>query len=226
MIREHDIKWYLAAPEKLLMMKPFTRGGEQVLHGYEFLENKIPNTTMIETGFSTLKLHPVSQDLFLTEYRPDLHHIILNKSIPKIKVVLDGNELPFLEITQTASFQKLIHSAHVRNLTTNPLLLTLCEEKSDDSAMKVFSQIKNEWTWRDREWDKYQAINTCKQVGNVGLLFMYDTEKGEYTTKVFSYEDGYQIIPNYDEYGYEVSRSIAYSIDGKKYIDTYDNKYH
>ena len=226
MIREHDIKWYLAAPEKLLMMKPFTRGGEQVLHGYEYLENKIPNTTMIETGFSTLKLHPVSQDLFLTEYRPDLHHIILNKSIPKIKVVLDGNELPFLEITQTASFQKLIHSAHVRNLTTNPLLLTLCEEKSDDSAMKVFSKIKNEWTWRDREWDKYQAINTCKQVGNVGLLFMYDTEKGEYTTKVFSYEDGYQIIPNYDEYGYEVSRSIAYSIDGKKYIDTYDNKYH
>ena len=226
MVIEHNIKWFLEDPTRLMQMKPFTRGGERNLHSYEYSENKVKSTTLLDTGFCDMDLHPISQDLYITEYRPDLHHIILNKSIPKIKVVLDGNELPFMEITQTASFQKLIHSAHVRNLTTNPLQFTLCETGTDDNMMELFGKIKNEWTWRDREWDKYQAINTCKQLGNVGILYMYDKNKEKYSIKTFSYEDGYQLIPNYDEYGDEIARSIAYQIDGKTFIDTYDTTYH
>lgn len=226
MIREHDINWFLSEPTRLIVMKPFTRGGKMNLHGYE--NSEVLNNTYLETGFANLTLQPISQDLFITEYRPDLHHIILNKTIPHIKVVLDGVVLPTnkMEITQTAAFQKLIHSAHVRNLTANPIEFNLCVDKNDESANKVFSEIKQEWLWRGREWDKYQSINICKQLGNVGTLFMYDPKTNTYSVKEFSYEDGYQIIPNYDEYGTEIARSLAYQVDDKIVIDTYDWKRH
>lgn len=228
MIRERDIKWFLAEPERLMQMKPFTRGGTYNLHGYEKSKNGVLNNTTLETGFADLNLHPISQDLYITEYRPDLHHIILNKAIPHIKIVLDGRELPsnMMEITQTASFQKLIHSAHVRNLTANPIEFNLFNPKPDENERSVFDEIKQEWLWRNCEWNKYMAINTCKQLGNCGVLFAYDKDTQKYTITNYSYEDGYQVAPNYDEYGIEIARSLFYQIDNKIVIDTFDDQYH
>lgn len=226
MIRERNINWFLEEPTRLMQMKPFTRGGKMNAHGYETSE--LLNNNMIFTGFANLTLTPISQDTYITEYRPDLHHIILNKTIPHIKVVIDGCPLPngMMEMTQTASFQKLIHSAHVRNLTSNPIEFNLCDEDPDDSEREMFSKIKQEWIWRDREWNKYQAINTCKQLGNCGVLFSFDKETGKYTVNNYSYEDGYQIVPNYDEYGIEIARSLVYQVDDKIVIDTYDATKH
>lgn len=224
MIRERDIKWFMEDPQRFTMMKPFTRGGEMLGHGYE--GSSILNNSTINTGFANLELHPISQDTYITEYRPDLHHIILNKAIPKIKIAVDGQPLPFTEITQTASFQKLIHSAHVRNLTANPLEFNLCNDKSDENEQAIFSEIKREWLWRDLEWQKYQAINICKQLGNVGILFYFDAQLGRYGVSHYSYEEGYQIVPNYDEYGVEIARSLVYQVDNRTIIDTYDNKNH
>ena len=228
MKRERDINWFLSEPTRLMQMKPFTRGGTKNLHGYEELKGGVLNNTMLETGFASLNLHPISQDLYITEYRPDLHHIILNKAIPHIKVVLDGCPLPsnMMEITQTASFQKLIHSAHVRNLTANPLDFCLFNPKPEEGERELFDQIKQEWMWHNCEWNKYMAINTCKQLGNCGLLFSYDKEQGKYTMTNFSYEDGYQMTSNYDEYGNEVARSLFYQVDNKIVIDTFDDKKH
>ena len=225
MIREHDIKWFLKEPNRLTLMKPFTRGGKMLGHGFEHGSAILNNTTMF-TGFANLDLHPISQDTYITEYRPDLHHIIWNKSIPHIKVLIDGQEYPFMEITQTAAFQKLIHSAHVRNLTANPIEFNLCMSDDANGGGKAFGQIKDEWAWRNCEWDKYQAINTCKQLGNCGMLFSFDSVEGKYTITNFSYEDGYQIVPNYDEYGFEIARSLVYQIDNNIVIDTYDSTNH
>lgn len=226
MIREHDIKWFLAEPTRLMQMKPFTRGG--VMQGHFYEKGTILNNTTIETGFANLELQPISQDLYITEYRPDLHHIILNKAIPHIKVVLDGAELPtnMMEITQTAAFQKLIHSAHVRNLTANPVDFSLFNPKPEDGEREMFGKIKQEWLWRGLEWNKYMAINTCKQLGNCGLLFSFDKESDKYTVTNYSYEDGYQVAPNYDEYGIEIARSLFYRIDDRTVIDTFDSKNH
>lgn len=226
MTREHDIKWYLSDPSRLLQMKPFTRGGNMNTHGFE--GQKILNNTTLNTGFCNLDLIPISQDTYITEYRPDLHHIIMNKTIPHIKVVFDGCEMPagMIELTQTAAFQKLIHSAHVRSLTNNPLEFNLCRQDEDQSGMRAFSEAKSEWEWRNMDWWLARAINTCKQLGNCALLFSYDKVSNQYMVTSFSYEDGYQIIPNYDEYGFEVGRSLSYQVDGKTIIDTYDNKNH
>ena len=159
MIRERNINWFLSDPNRLTVMKPFTRGGEMVKHGFE--GEGVMNNTELFTGFASLKLKPISQDTYITEYRPDLHHIILNQSIPHIRVKLNGMELPtnMMEITQTASFQKLIHSAHVRNLSANDLDFNLCNESPEDGERKLFQKIKQEWAWRNLEWNKYQAIH-------------------------------------------------------------------
>ena len=224
MIREKNINWYLQDPMRLTEMKPFTRGGRMNRHGYE--SEELLNNTKIDTGFANLTLTPISQDTYITEYRPDLHHIILNKSIPHIKVVIDNMELPsnMMEITQTASFQKIIHSAHVRNLAANPLEFMLCNTNADDGERAAFEEIKQEWLWRDLEWNKYQSINTCKQLGNCGLLFSFDSRTNKYFVTNFSYEDGYQIVPNYDEYGTEIARSLVYQVDNSIVIDTFDAK--
>ena len=226
MIRERNIAWFLEDPTRLIQMKPFTRGGKMNSHGYETSE--IMNNASIETGFANLTLKPISQDTYITEYRPDLHHIILNRAIPHIKIVLDGTEMPsgMMEMTQTASFQKLIHSAHVRNLTANPIEFNLCSDSPEDDERKLFGQIKQEWMWRDREWNKYMSINTCKQLGNCGVLFSFDSSTGQYDVTNYSYEDGYQIVPNYDEYGIEIARSLIYQVDDKIVIDTYDATKH
>ena len=226
MIREHNITWFLSQPERLMKMKPFTRGGKMEGHGYE--SSEIQNNTMIDTGFANLTLKPISQDTFITEYRPDLHHIIMNRSIPHIKVALDGCELPLgmYDMTQTASFQKLIHSAHVRSLTANGLEFNLGKKDANEGGIDLFESVKDEWANRQMDWWLAQAINTCKQLGNCGILFSYDKEMGKTIVTSYSYEDGYQIIPNYDEYGYEIARSLVYHVDNKIIIDTYDNKFH
>ena len=195
-------------------------------HGFE--NSAVTPNTVLDTGFARLELQPISQDRYITEYRPDMHNIILNEAIPHIKVKLNGTYMPLgmMDMTQTASFQKLIHSAHVRNLTANPLEFNLCTDNDDDGAKKLLSSIKTEWTWRGMEWEKYQAVNVCKQLGNVGTLFSYDKNTNKYSVKTYSYEDGYQIVPNYDEYGMEIARSLVYEIDGKTVIDTYDAKKH
>ena len=208
------------------MMKPFTRGGSMNLHGYEGQD--ILNNAKLNPGFANLTLHPISQDTYITEYRPDLHHIILNKAIPHIKVVLDGAELPsnMMDMTQTAAFQKLIHSAHVRSLTSNPPEFTLCREDADQKGVTPFEDVKEQWMWRNMDWELARAINTCKQLGNCGVLFSFDKEQGKYTVTNYSYEDGYQLVPNYDEYGNEIARSIVYQIENTTIIDTYDSKLH
>lgn len=226
MIREHNIKWFMQAPERLMKMKPFTRGGKMNSHGYE--NSEIHNNTMLDTGFANLTLNPISQDTFITEYRPSLHHIIMNRSIPHIKVAIDGCELPMgmLDMTQTASFQKLIHSAHVRSLTANQLEFNLSKKNAKDGGIDSFESIKDEWSARDMDWWLAQAINTCKQLGNCGILFSYDKDSGRTIVTSYSYENGYQIVPNYDEYGYEIARSLVYQLDNKIVIDTYDNTFH
>lgn len=226
MIRTKNINWYLSDPSRLLQMKPFTRGGHPKGHGYEMQE--ILSNTTLDVGFTNMTLNPISQDTYLTEYNPSLHHIIMNKTIPHIKVCFDGCEMPsgMIELTQTASFQKLIHSAHVRSLTNNPLEFNLCMPDVQQGGIKAFEEAKAAWSWRNMDYWLARAINACKQVGNCGILFSYDKDMNECVVTSYNYEDGYQIIPNYDEYGMEIARSLVYQVDDRIVIDTYDKSKH
>ena len=224
MIRTKDIKWYLSDPTRLLLMKPFTRGGTMNPHGWEM--QPVYNNSKINTGFCKLELFPISQDTYLTEYNPSLHNILINKSIPHINVVLDGTPLNIgmMDMTQTCSFQKLIHAAHVRSLTANPLEFNLGKSDAASGGVTPFEEMKEEWMVRGLDWWMSRAISTCKKVGNCGLLFRFDKSENRYKVLNFRYEDGYQIIQNFDEYGDEVARTLAYEVDGNLVLDAYDNR--
>ena len=71
-----------------------------------------------------------------------------------------------------------------------------------------------------------EVVSKQQKVADVGLLFMYGDKTKKGSVKVLSYDDGYIIIPNYNEYGEEIATSLYYkSDDGTEIIDTYDDKY-
>ena len=59
------------------------------------------------------------------------------------------------------------------------------------------------------------------------MLYSFDKIKNKTNCKVYSYDEGYTIVPNYNEFGEQVSCSICYNTDdGNLIIDTYDDTYH
>ena len=110
---ERNINWFLSEPTRLMQMKPFTRGGTYNLHGYEKNPQGILNNTSLETGFAELTLHPISQDLYITEYRPDLHHIILNKNSAQ------WTKLPNHRYKFSLKFQSKLYRSDIITISSN-----------------------------------------------------------------------------------------------------------
>jgi len=240
MITNKNIQWYLEDPSKLKDKKPFTRGGSLVPNSD--IEN-ITLTTKTTPYQSHLKLKEISQDTYLQEYDPSLHRIKFNNSIPHIAVRIAGDIIPIEDMTLTAAYQKNIHANHVNHLTANPLEFTLCNVKAknrkglmgkilslikeDDDTTERFQEVKQEWLLHNMESIKYDVISKQQKVADVGLLFSFDKDKNRLICKVYSYDDGYIVIPNYNEFGEQIACSIYYKIDdGTEIIDTYDDKNH
>ena len=129
------------------------------------------------------------------------------------------------ELILQLALQKNIHAAHVLHLTANPLSFTLCNVEKNETLSKTFMEYKQEWTMRNMEHIKYDCISKQKKVGDVGVLLQYNSAKKQGDVKVYSYDDGYSIIPNYNEFGEEIARSLYYKVDKTEVIDTYDDKY-
>lgn len=224
MITRKNIDWYLSEPTRLLLKKPFTRGGK-----FQSCKTYIGDVTLNQKStaqLSDLTLQEVSQDLYLREYDPSLHNIKYNNSIPKIAVRVGDTDIVIDELVLTVSLQKNIHAAHVLHLTANPISFTLCNIEKNDTISKKFQNFKLEWNMRNMEQIKYELISKQKKVGDAGVLFKFDPIKKKGTVKVYSYDDGYSVIPNYNEYGEEISRSLFYKIDDlTEVIDTFDDKY-
>ena len=223
MIVTKDINWYLEEPSRLLQKKPFTRGGT-----YKSDYKKEVNIASKESvSFDNLTLNSVSQDIYLQEYDPTLHKIRYNMSVPHIAVKIGGNTIDIDDMTITSAYQKNIHAAHVLHLANKPMEFTLCNVDEKEEYTKLFQEIKQEWEFRNMEGVKYDVISKQKKVGDAALLFRYDKNKKKLHTKVYSYDDGYIAIPNYNEYGEQISCSLYYKTDDNlKVIDTYDDTYH
>ena len=223
MIVTKDINWYLEEPTRLLQKKPFTRGGT-----YKSEYKKEVSVASTETAdFDNLTLNTISQDIYLQEYDTSLHKIKYNKSIPHIAVKVGDSTIDIDDMTITASYQKNIHAAHVLHLANKPMEFILCNVDENKEYTKLFQEIKQEWEYRNMEGVKYDVISKQKKVGDVSLLFRYDNKEKKLHTKVFSYDDGYISVPNYNEYGEQIACSLYYKTDDNlKVIDTYDKTYH
>lgn len=225
MIQKKDINWYLEDPSRLLLKKPFTRGG--TLKTRNPIKGKVGIGDKTTAELSNLDLDEVSQDIYLQEYNPYLHKILYNKSIPQIAVRVGNEDIVIDKISLTAAFQKNIHAAHVLHLTANQTKFNLCNLGNSEEDIKKFQEYKQQWVLRHMENVKYDAISKEKKCGDVGVLFVFDPKKKRGAVKVYSYDDGYCVIPNYDEFGEEISRSLYYKVDNQTtVIDTYDDTYH
>src|SRR5574344_420088 len=223
MIESKDINYYIEEPSRLLLKKPFTRGGtyKADIHRNVNIASKTP------VDFDNLTMTEISQDMFLQEYDPSLHKIRYNMSIPKVAVRVGGNTINIDDMTVTAAYQKNIHAAHVLHLANKPMVFTLCNINKDKRYTELFQELKQEWEYRNMESVKYDVISKQKKVGDVGLLYRYDKKKKKLITKTYSYDEGYIVIPNYDEYGEQIACSLYYKADdNSKIIDTYDDTYH
>lgn len=239
-----DINYYLEDPQRLLKKKPFTRGGEY----REENVSAVKLTTKSEAKVSDLDLYEISQDAYIQEYTPSLHKIKYNKSIPHIAVKIGDSTVNIDDMTITAAYQKVIHAAHVLHLTANPMDFTLCNiqpkgkknwigrmmdalkgnsnSEYDDITMR-FQEVKQEWLLRNMDSVAQDAVGKKEKLADMGLLFTFDKVSNKMSAKVFSYDEGYVVIPNYNEYGEEIARSLYYKTDDDiEVIDTYDDTTH
>ena len=228
MITKKDIAWYLEDPTRLELKKPFTRGGDLADNSPDM---NVQLTTKDKPLLSNLNLHEISQDTYLQEYDPSMHRIRFNRSIPHIAVKIGDNApIDIDDLTITAAYQKNIHASHVLHLTAQHMEFTLCtpQDNSDtDDVSKRFQDVKQQWDFKNMERIKYEVISKQKKVGDVGLLYLYDKKKNELRCNVYSYEDGYIVVPNYNEFGEQIACSICYKTDdGTQVIDTYDDVNH
>lgn len=221
MMQKKDIGWYLQQPERLLLKKPFTRGGK-IKGGQTSEVCEIGD--MMTAHLPELERYPISQDVYLEEYDPTLHKIKFNRSIPHIAVRVDGRQIDIDDMTICAAYQKNIHAAHVLHLTANQMDFTLCNTERNDNINTLFGEFKQNWQMDNMESIKYESISKQKKVGDVGVLFKYDPDTKLGSVKIYSYDDGYVVIPNYNEYGEKIAVSLYYKVDGVSIIDTYDKQ--
>lgn len=247
MINKKDINWYLENPQRLLSKKPFIRGGE--LSDRNCYGGNITLSSKSDVKLSTLQFHEISQDTYLEEYDPSLHRIKFNKSIPNIAVKVGDRSIEIDDMVLCAAYQKNIHAAHVLHLTAQDMEFTLCNtpenkkknlftkiataitgNQSNDNGSDItqkFQKLKQEWLYRDMKSVMNEVVSKQQKTGDVGLLFMYDKKTNKGSFKVYSYDEGYIIIPNYNEYGEQISCSLYYKTDDNtQVIDTYDDTYH
>lgn len=213
-----DISYYLENPTDLLQKKPFTRGGAFV--DYRAYEADIDLGSKVKAELPNSRAHTVSQEVYMQEYDPSRHDVHKMMNLPVITAT-DGSQ-ETKRIVVASSLQKIIHNSQVLHLTANKMDFVLCEPEISETTSALFSKMKQEWFLRNMEMYKTEAVSRQKSTGDVCLLF-YMSE-GKLKLRVYSYRDGYTIIPNYNEFGEQIATSIYYDVDGIQIIDTYDNK--
>lgn len=246
---KQGIEWYLANPERLLMKKPFVRGGVGV-HYTKDDDNANTNPNELKRVKGTeITYNEISQDVYLSEINPYLHCVNDVPNMPKITVTMkNGHSFETNDILITSGYQKVIHATQVQNLSHNPMEFSLCKigdnknrgflngileyikggnDRMNSEEEILFSELQELWRYENEESRKADIYSTQKSMGDVGVLFQGNEKNiDNIRRKVLRYKDGYNIIPNYDEYGNEIAVSIYYTINegSVECLDTYCGK--
>jgi hypothetical protein len=110
------------------------------------------------------------------------------------------------------------------HLAANPMQFTLMDIEPTDRQRENFITFKQYWDLRNQEGMKYKMVDTQLSFGDAGLLFYFNSEQ-EIKSKILSFEDGYVLLPQNDEYGERIMECVYYSKDGIETIDCYDKEY-
>ena len=225
--RQDIINDFLKNPQKLLLKKPFLRGCSSVHISDVSDGSEISTAYRREAKLPNVKRTVVSQERFAKELDANCHNVIFDTNLPSICVKVED------ECYQEINFKRFgipMQLAAVRAQTLylggNKRQHTLHDSNPSEKLKKNFADFKWHWENSNQDGIGYRAIKIQKSFGEVGLL-VYMNEKSEAKTRLFSYEDGYQVISHKDDNGEPLLDCVYYQTeDGIRHIDAYDETYH
>lgn len=224
--RQQIVDNLLAHPEKMLLKKPFTRGTGS-LATYDYNDGDDAYTTeRREAVLPHIQVRVVSQERFAKELDPNSHGIIFDTNVPSICVKRSDGSYQELEFKRFGlAFQQRIREKKTLSLCGNKRVFTLHDANPSEKLKKNYADYKWHWQQSNQDGLDCKAVYAQQGYGDVGLL-MYYNEKGECRGRIFSYEDGYQIISHNDDNGERVMECVYYqSEDGVRHLFAYDDTY-
>ena len=201
--------------------KPFTRGAnEEFIRLFRF--DVMDNEELI-AEIPAFAGKTISQSQYILELDPNSHAIMYNDDLPRLSGNPNASWDEANPYRAAFSFQSEVLSQHNQYVNTKGMKFTLLNTRPTEQVHDTFVQIKDEWVDRNMDIYKERIYVEQKSVGDAALVFYFD-KKGRFRTRLLSYRDGYQLIPQYDENGDLMLFSVYYKSEGKLRIDTYDDK--
>ena len=224
--RQQIIDNFLQHPDLMLQKKPFTRGISNAAM-YDKSEGASVSLTERRTAvLPKMRKQLISQERFARELDPECHDVIFDDNIPSVCVKVDDGgykELKFLKFG--LPFQERIREKKTLTLCGNNRIFTLHDSDPDPTVQKNFADFKWHWKHSNQDGLDNKAIYTQLGYGDAGLL-VYINENNEAKGRIFSYEDGYQIISHNDDNGERVMECIYYADENEvRHIVAYDDKF-
>lgn len=214
------VRRLLENPERLIMKKPFTRGGSPVRR----TSNTVSVGEMQKAELPDFDRNIITQDQFLAELDPYCHAVLFDNNIPSITVKVEGGGYIDIKSKKMAiPIQMMILNKQVLHLCGYPTQFTLGDRKSDKQQKTDCLTLKQKWVERNQDGMRTKMVIAQKSMGDAGLLFYMD-RKGRIKSRLLCYEDGYVICPHNDENGDRLLDSVYYMTpDGEERIDSYDD---
>lgn len=214
------VRRLLENPERLIMKKPFTRGGSPVRR----TGDTVSVGEMQKAELPDFDRNIITQDQFLAELDPYCHAVLFDNNIPSITVKVEGGGYIDIKSKKMAiPIQMMILNKQVLHLCGYPTQFTLGDRKSDKQQKTDCLTLKQKWVERNQDGMRTKMVIAQKSMGDAGLLFYMD-RKGRIKSRLLCYEDGYVICPHNDENGDRLLDSVYYMTpDGEERIDSYDD---
>ena len=225
--RQDIINDFLSNPQKLLLKKPFTRGTGSAGIKDKNDGKEIVTSCKSEAILPRFKRVVVSQERFAKELDPQSHDVIFDNNLPSICVKLDGGGFQEINFKKFGlPMQIRIKEKKVLALCGNKRIFTLHDSNPSETQKKNYADFKWHWEHSNQDGIETRAVDIQQSYGDVGLL-IYMNEDNEVKARLFSYEDGYQIITHKDDNGEPLLDCVYYQTeDGVRHIDAYDRTYH
>lgn len=225
--RQDIINDFLSNPQKLLLKKPFTRGTGNAGIKDKNDGKEIVASCKSEAVLPRFKRVVVSQERFAKELDPQSHDVIFDSNLPSICVKLDDGGFQEINFKKFGlPMQIRIKEKKVLALCGNKRIFTLHDSNPSETQKKNYADFKWHWEHSNQDGIETRAVDIQQSYGDVGLL-IYMNEDNEVKARLFSYEDGYQIITHKDDNGEPLLDCVYYQTeDGVRHIDAYDRTYH
>ena len=225
--RQEILNDFLANPQKLLLKKPFLRGTSSVSINDGSDGCDCRTNWRREAHLPNIRKTIISQERFAKELDPASHDVIFDSNLPSICVKVENDGYIEIKFKRFGiPFQKCIVKKKALCLGGNKRQHVLHDSNPSDELKKNFADFKWHWDNTNQDGIEMKAIKTQLSYGDVGLL-TYMNENDEVRERIFSYEDGYQIITHKDDNGEPLLDCVYYRTDDNvRHIDAYSDTTH